>query len=125
RWPSRLFQRDRRRLGHREGSRLGVLAALGPLHPGRDPGVDLTEELVDEDLGLDLPQHLPVRVDESGLAAAGDPEVRVSRLAGAVDRTAEDGDLEVLGVRAQPFLDLLREGLDADVVAAAGRARNQ
>ena len=71
----------------------------------------------------DLLQHAAVRVDEADVAAAGDAEVGVARLARAVDRAAEHRDLEVLRVRAQPLLDLLGERLDADVVAAAASGR--
>src|SRR5262249_11802571 len=99
--------------------------ALGALHAGGDPGVDLMEELVDEDLRLDLAEHLAVRVDEAGLAAARDAEVGIARLARAVDRAAEHRDLEMLRVVAQALLDRLGERLDADVVAAARRARDQ
>jgi len=56
------------------------------------------------------------------VAAAGDAEVRVARLARPVDGTAQHGDLEVLWIRVQPLLDLLGERLHADVVAAAARA---
>src|SRR4051794_16805009 len=119
-----LLERDRGCLGHRERGRLRVLPALRALHARLDPGVDLAEELVDEDLRLDLPQHLAVRVDEADVAAAGDAEVGVARLAGPVDGAAEDGDLEVLRVRTESLLDLLGECLHADVVAAAARARD-
>ena len=71
---------------------------------------------------LDLLQHAPVRVDEADVAAARDPEVGVAGLARAVHRAAHDGDLEGLRVVAEPGLDLDRQVLDADVVAAAGRA---
>src|SRR5262249_26383970 len=90
-----------------------------------DPVVDLAEELVDEDLRLDLAEHLAVRVDEPRLPATGDAEVGVARLARAVDRTSEHRDLEVLRVVAQALLDRLGERLHADVVAAARRARDQ
>ena len=65
------------------------------------------EELVDQDVRLDLLQHPAVRVDEADVAAAGDPEVGVARLARAVHGAAEHGDLEVLRVLAQPLLDLV------------------
>ncbi len=80
---------------------------------------------LDEHLRIDLLQHLAVGVDEADVAAARDPEVGVARLARSVHRAAEHGDLEVLGVGAQPLLDLLRELLHADVVSAAARAGNQ
>src|SRR5689334_5353310 len=83
------------------------------------------EELCDEDLGLDLSQHPSVRVDEADVPATGDPEIRVSRLAGPVDRTAEHRNLEVLLVAAEALLDLLGERLDADVVAPAARAGDE
>src|SRR5207245_11717010 len=69
-------------------------------------------------------QDAAVRVAEAGVAAAGDSEVRVARLARPVDRAAEDGDLEVLRIRSEPLLDLLGERLHADVVASARRARD-
>ena len=78
-----------------------------------------------EDLGLDLPQHLAVRVDEADVAAAGDPEVCVAGLARPVHRAPEHGDLEVLLVGAEALLDFLGERLDADVVAPAARAGDQ
>ena len=70
-------------------------------------------------------QHPAVRVDEADVAAAGDPEVGVTRLPRSVHGAAEHGDLEVLRIVAQPLLDLFGELLDADVVAAAARARDQ
>ena len=73
---------------------------------------------------LDLLQDAAVRVDEADVAAARDPEVRVSGLARAVDGAAEHRDLEVLRVLREPRLDLLGERLHADVVAAAARARD-
>ena len=66
-----------------------------------------------------------MRVDEADVAAAGDAEVRVSRLAGPVDGAAEHGDLESLGVGIQPLLDLGGQRLHADVVASAGGARDE
>src|SRR5581483_611087 len=72
----------------------------------------------------DLLELAAVRVDEADLAAAGDAEVRVARLAGPVDRAAEDRDLDVLRVGLEPLLDDDREVLDADVVAAARGARD-
>jgi hypothetical protein len=77
------------------------------------------EELVDEDVRGDLLEDAPVGVHEPDLAATGDPEVRVARLARAVHRAAHDGDLECLRVVAQAILDDDREALDPDVVAAA------
>src|SRR5581483_1205240 len=118
----RLFEWYRRCLGHGQGSRLCVLAALGALHAGLDPGVDLAEELVDEDVRLDLAEHLAVRIDEPRLASARDAEVGVAGLARAVDGAAEHGHVEVLGIGAQSFFDRLRERLHADVVASAGWA---
>ncbi len=82
------------------------------------------KELVDEDVGGDLLQHPAVGVEEADVAPARDPEVGIARLAGAVDGAAEDGDLEVLRIRAQPLFDLLRQRLDTDVVAAARRTRD-
>ncbi len=78
-----------------------------------------------EDLGLDLAQHLAVRVDEPDVATAGDPEVGIARLARAVHRAAEYRHLEMLLVGTEAFLDLFCERLDADVVAAAARAGDQ
>src|SRR4029077_3571157 len=78
--------------------------------------------LVDEDVRGNLLEHAAVGVDEADVAAAGDAEVRVARLAGAVDRAAEHRDLEVLRMLAQALLDDLGERLHADVVAAAARA---
>ena len=46
-----------------------------------------------------------VRVDVAGVAAAGDAEVGVARLARAVDGAAHDRDLEVLAVGRQAALD--------------------
>src|SRR5438093_4278024 len=64
-------------LGHCQRRRLRHLQPFWPAHPGLDPGVDLVEELVDEDVRRDLLQHAPVGIDEADVAAAGDPEVRV------------------------------------------------
>ena len=94
------------------------------MHAVGDPLVDLVEELVDQDVRGDLLQHAAVRVDEADVAAAGDPEVGVARLARPVDGAAEHRDLEVLRVLVQPLLDDLRQLLHADVVAAAGGARD-
>src|ERR1043166_5635633 len=120
----RLVERDQRGFGHRQPGRLRHLQALRAVHPRLDPAVDLEEELVDEDVGADFLQHAAVRVDEADVAASGDAEVGVARLPRAVDRATHDGDLERLRVRAQPLLDDAREVLDADVVAAARRARD-
>src|SRR5712691_9472170 len=73
----RLVERDLGRLGHRQRGGLRHLQALRPAHAAGDPRVDLVEELVDEDVRRDLLQHAAVRVDETDVAAARDPEVRV------------------------------------------------
>ena len=85
---------------------LAIFRRFGRCMPVGDPLVDLVEELVDQDVGRDLLQHAAVRVDEADVAAAGDPEVGVARLARAVDGAAEHGDLEVLRVVAEALLDL-------------------
>ena len=72
-----------------------------------------------------LLQHPPVGVDEPDVAAAGDAEVRVARLARPVDGATEHRHLERLGITVEPFLDLCGERLDADVVAAARRAGDE
>src|SRR5437667_1487948 len=113
----RLFEGDQRGFRHRQGGRLGHLQALRALHPAPDPAVDLVEELVDQDVGRDLLQHAAVRVDEADVATAGNAEVCVARLAGAVHGTAEHGDLERFPVALEPDLDLLGEPLHANVVA--------
>src|SRR5437763_12319480 len=77
-----------------------------------------------QDVRGDFLQHAAVGVDEADVAAAGDAEVGVARLPRAVHGAAHDGDLEGLRVGAQPLLDLDRELLDADVVAAARGARD-
>src|SRR6266480_7166302 len=118
----RLFERDQRRLCHGQGRGLRHLEPLRLVHAVRDPLVDHVEELVDEDVGRDLLQYAAVGVDEADVAAARDTEVRVARLPRSVDGAAEHGDLEVLRVGAKALLDLLGEGLDADVVAPAARA---
>src|SRR5437870_1536884 len=100
RCPRRLFEGDERGLGHREGGRLGHLETLRAAHAALDPAVDLVEELVDQDVRRDLLQHAAVRVDEADVAPARDSEVRVARLAGAVDGAAHHRDLEGLRVGA-------------------------
>src|SRR3954469_13601688 len=82
-------------LGHRECRRFCHLEPLGTVHPAVDPAVDLVEELVDEDVGAHLLQYAAVGVDEADVATAGDPEVGVAALAGAVDGAAQDGHLEM------------------------------
>src|SRR5437763_8473473 len=77
-----------------------------------------------QDVRGDLLQHAAVGVDEADVAAAGDAELGVARLARAVDGAAEHRDLEVLRVLREPRLDLLGERLHTDVVAAATRARD-
>ena len=94
------------------------------MHPLVDPAVDFEEELVDEDVRADLLQHAAVRVDEADVAPAGDAEVRIAGLAGAVDRAAEHGHLEMLRVALQTPLDLFGERVDADIVAATAWARD-
>src|SRR6478736_5506276 len=82
-----------RRLSPREaaaGDRRGLYDALA----GRVVLIDLGEQLVDQVLGLDLAQHLALRVDRAGVLGAGNPEVGVASLADAVDRAAEHGDLD-------------------------------
>src|SRR5829696_8183480 len=110
------------RFGHEECGGLCQLEPLRTLHAPGDPRVDLVEELVDEDIGGDLLQHTPVRVDEPGVAAAGDSEIGVPSLPRAIHGAAHDGDLEGLWIALQALLDRLGEIPDADVVAAAGRA---
>src|SRR5688572_16336813 len=78
------------RFGHHERRGLRELEALGPHHAALDPRVDLAEELRNEDVRLDLPEDAPVRIDEAGVAASGDPEVGVAGLARPVDRAAHD-----------------------------------
>src|SRR5437870_5628093 len=114
RCPGRLLEGNQRGFGHGERGRLRHLEPLRALHAVGDPAVDLVEQLVDQDLRRDLLEDAPVRVHEADVAAAGDPEVGVAGLAGAVDGAAEHCDLEMLRVRMQPLLDLLRERLDAD-----------
>src|SRR5579862_2658875 len=75
-----LVERDHRGLSHCQGRRLCHLEPLRPVHAVGDPLVDLGEQLVDKDFRLDLLQDTAVRVDETDVAAAGDPEVRVPRL---------------------------------------------
>src|SRR5947208_6936584 len=108
-----LFERDQGGFRHRQGGRLRHLEALRAVHSVGDPPVDLVEELVDEDVRADLLQHAAVRVDEADVAPAGDAEVRIAGLAGAVDRAAEHGHLEMLRVALQTPLDLFRERVDA------------
>src|SRR5262249_58066417 len=95
-------ERNQRGVGHGERGGLRHLQALRAVHAPGDPPVDLVEELVDQDVRRDLLQHTAVRVDEADVAAAGDPEVRVARLAWAVHRAAEHRDLEVLRVVPKP-----------------------
>src|ERR671930_1158007 len=120
----RRIQRNQRGLRHGKRGRLRHLQALRAVHAALDPAVDLVEELVDQDVRRDLLQHAAMRVDEADVAAARDPEIGVARLARPVDGAAHDRDLEGLRVGAQPLLDLHGELLDADVVAAAARARD-
>src|ERR671935_1588388 len=105
------------RFGHEKCSGLGELEALRPFHPAGDPLIDLVEELVHEDVGGDLLQHAPVRVDEACVAAPGDAEVGVAGLPRSVHGAAHDGDLECLRIVLQALLDHGRQLLDADVVA--------
>ena len=100
-------------------------AALGTRHSLGDPAVDLAEQLLDEAVLRHAPQHRAVRVDVAGVAAAGDAEVGVARLARPVHGAAHDGDLEVLAVGLQAALDGLGELVHLDVRAAARRARDQ
>src|SRR5262249_39917120 len=112
---ARLLEGDQGRLGHCVGRRLGHLQPLRAVHALGDPPVDLEEELVDEAVRPPLLQAAAGRVQEAAARAAGDAEVGVARLAGAVDRAAEHGDLEMLWVGGEPVLDLLRENLHPDV----------
>src|SRR6266496_1175128 len=118
----RLFEWDQRRLCHGQSRGLRHFQSLGPVHAVDDPLIDRVEELVDEDVGRDLLQDAAVGVDEADVPAARDAEVCVARLPRSVDRAAEHCDLEVLRVGVQALLDLLGEGLDADVVPPAARA---
>ena len=102
--------------------RLRHLQTLRPLHPVRDPLVDLVEQLVDEDVGRHLLQHAAVRVDEADVAAAGDAEVGVARLPGPFTAQPSTATSKCLRISCEPLLDLLRERLHADVVATARRA---
>ena len=70
----------------------------------------------------DLAQHLAVRVDEAGVAAAGDAEVGVPGLPRPVHGAAHHGHLEHLVVAGQPRLDLAGQVEHVDVRAAARRA---
>src|SRR5882762_10343878 len=117
-------ERNRGGLGHREGGRFRHLEARRAEHAVCDPAVDLVEQLVHQDVARDLLQYAPMGVDEADVPPASDSEVGVAGLTGAVDGAAENGDLERLGILTQALLDALRELLDADVVAAAARARD-
>ena len=101
---------------------LAIFKRLGRCMPVGDPLVDLVEQLFDQDVGGNLLQHAAVRVDETDVAAAGDAEVCVARLARPVDGATEHRDLEVLWVLMQALLDDLRQLLHAHVVATAGGA---
>src|SRR5207302_3042769 len=122
RCPGRLLQRNHRSFRHGKGGRLRHPQALRAMHPLGDPLVDLEEQLVDEDVGRDLLQYAPVRVDEADVAAAGNAEVGVAALPRAVHGAAEHGDLECLRIVRETRLDLFGEPRHADVVAAARRA---
>ena len=96
-----VTNRFRLESGHRERGRLRVLAALRPLHPGGDPGVDLPEELLDQHRGVDLAEHLAVGVDEANLPPARDAEVGVAIAHTAADSGADGRIVATLGaVRA-------------------------
>ena len=66
-----------------------------------------------------------MRVDVARVAATGDAEVGVARLARPVHGAAHDGHLEVLAVRLEAALDGLGQLVHLDVRAAARRARDQ
>src|SRR3954468_6721232 len=68
------------------------------------------------------PTSRPPAMPKSASPAPGEAEVGAPPPPGPVHRTAHDGNLEGLRVVAQPPLDLDGQILDADVVAAAGRA---
>src|ERR687897_3314143 len=87
--------------------------------------VDLLEELVDEVLLRDLLERLAAREDEALVLGPGDTEVRVRRLPDAVDRAAEHGDLDRVGVRLEALLDVGHDGVHVELQAAAGRAGDQ
>src|SRR5688572_11104982 len=80
------------RFGHHQSGRLGELESRRALHSAFDPPVDLVEELVDEDVRGDLLQHAPMRIDETGIAPAGDAEVGVTGLPRPVHGAAHDRD---------------------------------
>src|SRR4051812_12576940 len=82
------------------------------------------EQLVDQDVRRHLLEHAAVCVDEADVAASRDSEVRVTRLAGAVDGATEYRDLEVLRIGGEPLLHRLSECLHPDVVATARGARD-
>src|SRR5690606_12667633 len=90
-------------------------------HLGGD-AVRLGEQGLHDVLLLDGLDDLALDEDLALAVAGGDAEIGLARLAGAVDDAAHDGDaqrdLEVL----EPLGDLVGEGVDVDLGAAAGGA---
>src|SRR3954465_504150 len=70
-----LVERNFGSLGHCERRGLRHLEPLRPTHAALDPRVDLAEEILDEGLRRNLPQHTAMGIDEADFAAAGDSEV--------------------------------------------------
>ena len=87
--------------------------------------VDLGEQLVDQVLGLDLAQHLALRVDRAGVLGARDAEVGVAGLADPVHGAAEHRHLDRVLVGLEPPLDLRDHRVHVELEPAAGRARDQ
>src|SRR5262249_59765976 len=75
--------------------------------------------------GAPFRPRAPARHPAAALPSAGEPEAGAPRLSGPVDGTAEDRDFECLLVGREALFDPGGELLDADVVAAAGRAGDQ
>src|SRR6267142_661601 len=95
-------------------------------------GLTLGDELVDflahrlHDLLLGyLPDHVAVLEDEADPATSGNTDVRRARLAGPVDFTSHDGDVDLLVQSLELVLDLLRELDQVDVGPAAGGTRDE
>ena len=102
----------------------GDLVALHLL-AGGVVAIDLCEELVDEALGGYLLERLALGIDHAHVFRAGDAEVRVARLADAVDGAAEHRDLDRVLVLFQAPLDFGDDGVHVELQAPARRARDQ
>ena len=86
--------------------------------------VDLGHKRVDNLVLSYFTNDLAVRKEQALASSAGNTQVGVRGLAGAIDRTSHNGDRKRRGVVLKPLGDLLGDRNEVDLAASARGARN-